>query len=317
MVAPTAEQNLTTLVNVTLPTPPVIAPAPAPAPAPIQHVPVIEHIPVIQHIPVIEHVPVIQQVPVIEHAAPAQPHRVLPNIPPIYQGLREILLVHEAADRHQGFIENAPPPAAHETSRNRQQIASMIDAHLDAQPRGIIIDPILVGYFYRNHDFGQMYPMDIIRLCLLGLEINRIRIEQMRFQMEQRQRHNDRARCSICFDIFGPGMVILGTPCGHIFCRQCYQRVVDAQYGPSNCSVCRHPITIGEAIRLYIRFNYDGNLICRRCMIEFNPETNMFCFMCGDVFCDACLEAQHRHEAEGCFGCGSAELAELQLHPSF
>lgn len=93
------------------------------------------------------------------------------------------------------------------------------------EPRGLVIAPILVEYFYRSHDFGSMDPLDIIRLCLLGIDIHRIRLEQSRYISEAGERYFQLARCTV--DALDITMnTITSSTCGHVYCRRCYGRLV-------------------------------------------------------------------------------------------
>lgn len=195
--------------------------------------------------------------------------------------------------------------------------------------RGMHIDPDLIAYAYRRHDVVLMSDIDQVRLAVLYLEIDRIRIEVRGFQYQEGLHRNEmnangneppRARCPVCYEILNGSSVTVASQCGHIFCSSCFQRLNNPGTARHHCALCRSEFNgPADVVRYYIRFNR-GMAACRWCRVEFNPESGVRGFRCGDVFCHDCATFQLQHHDDGCYGCGAAmndRNRMIRLHLSF
>lgn len=166
----------------------------------------------------------------------------------------------------------------------------------------MVIHPDIVAYASRNHDYGTLIPEDQVRLNIIRLEIDRIRIEvQRRSLMYDGPPLNHRARCPICWNHFDPTVYIVSSACGHVLCNPCFVRQVEYS---STCSLCRLIVRGRDTTQLFMRFNYRTAIICRRCTNELDPESNVYQTTCGDVFCQNCTDRMMNAVNGGCYGCG-------------
>ena len=60
--------------------------------------------------------------------------------------------------------------------------------------------------------------------------------------------------CGICNEAMGGSAKAAATgPCGHVYCRECWDRVAGADApAPGKCPVCRAPVTAQDVRQLYM-----------------------------------------------------------------
>lgn len=174
--------------------------------------------------------------------------------------------------------------------------------------RDLIIDPDIVGYALRSHNYDEMSPMDQVRLNIIRLEIDRIRVEVQRHLLRNLNDidRSSRPRCPICLDYMTPYTQATVANCGHMFCFPCI-RETHTQSGPAcRCPVCRLLIIdlMSSTYRVYLRFNFDMQIVCRRCTRLLTVDVHTFRMRCGDVYCRECVVILNAHRDSTCYGCG-------------
>lgn len=185
----------------------------------------------------------------------------------------------------------------------------------------MFIDPELVSYAYRMHDYVCLSNADQIRLNILRLEVDRIRIELRRSMTVQgyTDMHPElpRPRCSICLETFNSTIVTVAALCGHVYCCTCYDRL--SEEAANACALCREGLQ-RTALRLFFRFDALGLVVCKRCGVVFNYDSLIATLVCGCVYCNDCIEFQSARPQDGCFGCATVldeRNRPFRLHLSF
>lgn len=229
-------------------------------------------------------------------------HRPNLPIPPMYDNLREILIQHASSQNDYNRFMNFNGSLGRDAVSNRDYMNALIDSHFDQRPRTLYINPILVGYLYRQHDFGVLQPMDIVRLSMLGLEVHRIQMGINRMLMDRNDAYVHGPLCCICLDRIIPGTSIVASVCGHIYCKYCYEQTLRFDR-EKRCGVCRVKMSIETSTRLYFRFNYESEPVCRRCPTVLGPDVNIEGLSCGDVYCSPCMRTLDRTPGVSCLGC--------------
>lgn len=157
-------------------------------------------------------------------------------------------------------------------------------------------------YANRAHDYAALMPEDQVRLNIIRLEIDRIRIEiQRRGLAYNEPRRLRQASCPICLNHFDHTAGSVTASCGHVFCNPCFARQLQEFH--RRCSLCRGLLRDIETVQLFFRYNYRGSIICRRCAVELDEDNPIFKTTCGEVFCQVCTNAMTRN-GNICFGCG-------------
>lgn len=176
-----------------------------------------------------------------------------------------------------------------------------------SESTNLFIDPELVGYAYAIHDYRQMDPKDQVRLNIIRLEVDRIRIGMRRLSLivtmsEQNNNNNNtnddielhpvqpvhfpKLSCAICFDIINAITHVIGVFCGHVYCSRYFNLCKSLN---RRCGVCTRPL--GDHYRLRLKFNEQEKCVCAfpHCQTEFDPQVNCKAIRCGCVYCECCF----------------------------
>lgn len=147
----------------------------------------------------------------------------------------------------------------------------------------------------------MMTPADQVRLNILRLEVDRIRIEMRHQQMllfatpnrvgnntpvRVQPQPQPKASCCICFETFTSGTITIASFCGHVYCRTCYSACKRLN---NRCGVCTQNFKPNHHYRLYFIFNNNQTIVCTKCAGEITTATRLRATRCGCVFCEQCF----------------------------
>lgn len=168
--------------------------------------------------------------------------------------------------------------------------------------RNLIINPELVAYAMQRHNYAEMAPLDQVRLNIIRLEIDRIRIEMRRglLQYGNDDRTLTRPRCPVCLEEFNPHIQAMAAICGHVYCYTCQHQII-LRGSPHYCAVCRSRMISLE--RIFMRFAFNSQIACRRCSLIMTTDTVTYRFRCGDVYCRECTYLLLNQPESTCYGC--------------
>lgn len=152
------------------------------------------------------------------------------------------------------------------------------------------MDPELYAFSQKGYKYDQLKKRDQQRLNLIRIEALLISqgLENHSLDMNQlRSPANKHIYCVLCYVRIKPHFTLSAIKCGHFFCDDCFNQI-ESEF----CPTCRRKMVKGTEDITNIRFKFNNirMAICRRCCQQFNEESRLMAFHCGDVYCQDCFD---------------------------
>lgn len=186
-----------------------------------------------------------------------------------------------------------------------RQMMMKIDQHFLDQSSGRMLDVDIVQ-FIQTADLSKMNSPDRVRVSLANLEYERNQSEMKKARLK-RQRgvaSMEKASCPICLDSYRPGASVVYPDCGHLACDDCMKKILEDRDLANACVTCRHEFEDHDDLtRMFFKFNYDGDVICRFCERPFRADSSnddsCHVLQCGHAYHLGCLRYTELH----CLAC--------------
>lgn len=177
----------------------------------------------------------------------------------------------------------------HGTAKHRQ-IMNEIDKTAER-----ILDPDIVRYLL-TADTSRMNQFDRLRLDLASIENERtgVHVRKLRMKRNRNGMLTDEMACPVCLRKHKPKSTVIILECGHVLVHgeECFDEIMDNGNLRNACPSCRKPVNREEIDAVYLKFNHNGEPICRYCEYPFrDSDGENWCMVlrCGHAYHRNCL----------------------------